>query len=54
MAAGARLLTATPADASEDPVAVRHAYSEKVAGTYEFKFGKDKPFLPSNATYRQR
>ena len=48
--AGARLLTMKTAEASEDPVAVRHAYSEKVAETYEFKFGKDRPFLPSNAT----
>jgi tetratricopeptide (TPR) repeat protein len=48
--AGARLLTMKTAEASEDPVAVRHAFSQKVAETYEFKFGKDRPFLPSNAT----
>jgi tetratricopeptide (TPR) repeat protein len=38
------------AEASEDPVAARHEFSEKVAEKYDFHFGKDRPFLPSNAT----
>lgn len=29
--------------------AVRKAYSEKVAGTYNYRFGKDRPSLPGNA-----
>lgn len=49
-AAAAHLLPARTAAASEDPVAARHLFSEAVATTYDFKFGADKPFLPSNAT----
>lgn len=48
--AGAHLLSTRVAEASEDPVAVRHAFSANVAEKYEFRFGKDRPFLPSNAT----
>jgi Flp pilus assembly protein TadD len=48
--AAMRFLPVKPAQASEDPVAVRHVFSEKVAEKYNFKFGKDRPFLPSNAT----
>ena len=32
-----------------DDEAARHAYSEGVAAKYNFRYGKDKPFLPSNA-----
>jgi tetratricopeptide (TPR) repeat protein len=46
----ARLLPGTTAQAGEDPAAMRHVFSEKVAEIYDYKFGKDKPFLPSNAT----
>jgi Flp pilus assembly protein TadD len=38
------------AEANEDPVAARHEFNEKVSETYDFHFGKDRPFLPSNAT----
>ena len=46
----AHLLPSRTAQASEDPAAARHVFSQKVAETYDFKFGKDHPFLPSNAT----
>ena len=49
-AASAHWLPEKTAQASEDPGAVRHVLSQKVAEHYDFKFGKDKPFLPSNAT----
>ena len=50
-AAGANLLLpAKSAQAGEDPVAVRHEFHLKTAEKYDFKFGADKPFLPSNAT----
>jgi hypothetical protein len=48
--AGTHLSNPKAAEANEDAAAVRHVYSEKVAATYEFRWGKDKPFLPSNAT----
>jgi len=48
--AGLRLLPVKSASASEDPVAVRHEFSAKVAEHYDYRFGKDRPFLPSNAT----
>ncbi len=44
------LLGARSAEASENPVAARHVFSEKIAENYDFKFGKNTPFLPSNAT----
>ena len=44
------LVPTDSASASEDPTAVRHEFSQKKAEGYDFKFGKDKPFLPSNAT----
>ncbi len=51
LSAGAlHLAPAKSAEASEDPAAVRHVFSEKVAQSYDFKWGKDKAFLPSNAT----
>jgi len=28
----------------------RHAYSEKIAATYNYRYGKQSPFLPSNLT----
>jgi tetratricopeptide (TPR) repeat protein len=49
-AAAAHLLPARTAQAGEDPVAARHAFSEHIAQTYDFHFGKQQPFLPSNAT----
>ena len=45
-----RIVRADPARAGEDPAALRHEFSVKVAEKYDFKFGKDLPFLPSNAT----
>ncbi len=46
----ARLLVEPPAArASENPAAVRTEFSTKVAEGYDFRFGKDSPFLPSNA-----
>lgn len=44
------LVPSTIAAASEDPAAMRHVYSETIAKTYDFRFGPEKPFLPSNAT----
>lgn len=35
--------------ASVDPVADRHEFHQKTAAKYDFHFGNDKPFLPSNA-----
>ena len=35
----------TEADAAS---AARHAYSQQVAEKYDYRFGKDHPFLPSN------
>ncbi len=34
----------------EEAAAARHVYSEKAAAKYNFRYGKDFPFLPSNAT----
>ena len=42
----------TPDNPEPDPAiaaAARHAYSEKQGGKYDFRFGKELPFLPSNA-----
>ena len=42
----------TPDSPEPDPAiaaAARHAYSEKQGGKYDFRFGKELPFLPSNA-----
>jgi tetratricopeptide (TPR) repeat protein len=49
-AAVVHLMPTKTAHADEDPVASRHVYSEHIAQTYDFHFGKDQPFLPSNAT----
>jgi Flp pilus assembly protein TadD len=38
------------ARAGEDAAADRAAYSQKIAEHYNFHFGADRPFLPSNAT----
>jgi tetratricopeptide (TPR) repeat protein len=35
---------------TDEAAAARHAFSEKAAASYNFRYGKDKPFLPSNAT----
>ncbi len=35
---------------AEEAAAARHAYSEKTAQKYNFRYGKDMPFLPSNGT----
>ena len=34
----------------DEAAAARQAYSDKTAAKYNFRFGKDMPFLPSNAT----
>ena len=42
----------TPDSPEPDPAiaaAARHAYSEKQGAKYDFRFGKELPFLPSNA-----
>ena len=39
-----------PAYAVDDPAAERSQYSRSVATYYNYRFGADKPFLPSNAT----
>lgn len=49
------LLLARPGAASagsdaEEAAAARHAYHEKMAAKYNFRNGKDSPFLPSNLT----
>jgi tetratricopeptide (TPR) repeat protein len=36
--------------AGSNPEAVRSEYNAQVHQTYDYHFGKDKPFLPSNAT----
>lgn len=35
---------------AEDAATARHVYTEKTAAKYNFRYGKDFPFLPSNAT----
>ncbi len=35
---------------AEEAAAARHAFSEKTAAKYNFRYGKTLPFLPSNAT----
>ncbi len=35
---------------ADEAAAARHAYTEKTAAKYNFRYGKDFPFLPSNAT----
>ncbi len=44
-----RAMHAKPAQASEDAAAVRHVFSERISENYDYHFGKDVPFLPSNA-----
>ena len=39
-----------PAYAVDDPAAERSQYSQSTAAHYNYRFGADKPFLPSNAT----
>ncbi len=46
---GFELLNSPVMQASVDPVAARHVYSEGVGRTYDFRFGRTQPFLPSNA-----
>lgn len=38
------------AQADVDPAALRHEFHAKASEKYDFRWGKDKPFLPSNAT----
>lgn len=38
------------AKAGEDPQARRHEYSQKAGASYDYHFGTEHPFLPSNAT----
>ena len=35
---------------ADEAAAARHAFSEKASAKYNFRYGKDFPFLPSNAT----
>src|SRR5258705_10233599 len=34
---------------ADDAAAARHEYTEKIAAKYNYRFGKELPFLPSNA-----
>jgi tetratricopeptide (TPR) repeat protein len=36
-------------NAQQDQDTARKEYSDKISGTYNFRFGKDKPFIPGNA-----
>jgi Flp pilus assembly protein TadD len=44
------LRTVKAGSEADEATALRHAYSEKVAEKYNFRYGKELPFLPSNAT----
>jgi len=35
---------------ADEAAAARHAYTEKIAAKYNFRYGRENPFLPSNAT----
>ena len=35
---------------ADEAATARHEYSAKVAAKYNYRFGKDSPFVPSNAT----
>ena len=35
---------------ADEAAAARHEYTEKIAAKYNYRFGKEFPFLPSNAT----
>jgi Flp pilus assembly protein TadD len=48
--AGAGMWRARPANAADDPALERAVYSQNVAQHYNYPFGADQPFLPSNAT----
>jgi hypothetical protein len=37
------------AAAQQDQETARKEYSDKISSTYNFRFGKDKPFIPGNA-----
>src|ERR1700727_2500 len=50
IACGVMVWRTRPALAVDDPAADRSTYSEGVSAHYNFRFGADKPFLPSNAT----
>src|ERR1700721_3829364 len=50
IACGVMVWRTRPALAVDDPAADRSAYSRDVASHYNYHFGADKPFLPSNAT----
>jgi tetratricopeptide (TPR) repeat protein len=46
----ARLPRVKAGSEADDAAAVRQAYHEKIAEKYNFRYGKEFPFLPSNAT----
>jgi Flp pilus assembly protein TadD len=48
--AGAAALRTRSAKAADDPALQRAVYSRNVAQHYDYHFGADHPFLPSNAT----
>jgi Flp pilus assembly protein TadD len=41
--------TLLPAAGGQDQDAARKAYSDKISTTYNFRYGKDRPFIPGNA-----
>jgi Flp pilus assembly protein TadD len=41
--------TSLPAAGGQDQDTARKAYSDKISTTYNFRFGKDKPFIPGSA-----
>ena len=47
---GCAIWRTRPAHAADDPAQERAAYSRSVAQHYNYHFGADQPFLPSNAT----
>ena len=46
----ARPQRASAGSDAEAAVQARHAYNEKIAAKYNFHYGKESPFLPSNMT----
>ena len=47
--AGTTLLSATGAQQEQDQDTARKEYSDKISSSYNFRFGKDRPFIPGNA-----
>src|ERR1700691_2936610 len=50
IACGVMVWRTRPALSLDDPASDRSTYSQCVSAHYNYRFGADKPFLPSNAT----